>query len=344
MNKKPIHVSLVVFPECDPSIVYGVFDTLWAAGRDFDGLPDAPALFEPRIVSSESGPIKLVTGVSILPQDNVDDLDRTDVVFVPNVMVTKPEHLRALDRKLLAWIKRMHLNGSQVYAACGGSLVLAEAGLLEGQQATTHWTYAPLFRQQFPGTTLHVERLLVQTGDGHSIACAGGASSWQDLALLLVAKHGGIAEAIKMSKLFLYQWHRDGQLPYASMIQNVNHGDAIILQCQEWIAQNYDRADVVASLVKQSGLPKRSFDRRFKAATGYAPLAYIQALRIEEAKQALETGDGTVEEIGRQVGYEDASSFRRLFRRLAGISPHEYRRKLTPPGVVQNAGKSVVQQ
>jgi transcriptional regulator GlxA family with amidase domain len=343
MNKKPIHVSLVVFPECDPSIVYGVFDTLWAAGRDLDGLPDAPALFEPRIVSSENGPIKLVTGVSILPQDNVDDLDRTDVVFVPNVMVTKPEHLRALDRKLLAWIKQMHLNGSQVYAACGGSLVLAEAGLLEGQQATTHWTYAPLFRQQFPGTTLHVERLLVQTGDGHSIACAGGASSWQDLALLLVAKHGGTAEAIKMSKLFLYQWHRDGQLPYASMIQNVNHGDAVILKCQEWIAQNYDRADVVTALVKQSGLPKRSFDRRFKAATGYAPLAYIQALRVEEAKQALETGDGSVEEIGRQVGYEDASSFRRLFRRLAGIGPHEYRRKLTPPGMVRNAGKSVTQ-
>ena len=187
--------------------------------------------------------------------------------------------LRALDRKLLDWIKRMHLSGSQVYAACGGSLVLAEAGLLDGQQATTHWTYAPLFRQQFPRPTLHVERLLVQTGDGHSIVCAGGASSWQDLALLLVAKHGGTAEAIRMSKLFLYQWHRDGQLPYACMIQNVNHGDAIILQAaRQWIAQNYDRPDVVAALVAQSGLPKRTFDRRFKAATGYSPLAYIQAL------------------------------------------------------------------
>ena len=114
MNKKPIHVSVVVFPECDPSIIYGVFDTLWAAGRDFDGPPDAPALFEPRLVSSEDGPIKLITGVSILPQDTVDDLRRTDVVFVPNVMVTKPEHLRALDRKLLGWIRQMHLEGSPV--------------------------------------------------------------------------------------------------------------------------------------------------------------------------------------------------------------------------------------
>jgi transcriptional regulator GlxA family with amidase domain len=93
--------------------------------------------------------------------------------------------------------------------------------------------------------------------------------------------------------------------------------------------------------VKQSGVPKRSFDRRFRAATGYAPLAYIQALRIEEAKQALETSDGTVEAIGRQVGYEDASSFRRLFKRLAGIGPQEYRRKLTPPGIIKSADRTI---
>ena len=122
-------------------------------------------------------------------------------------------------------------------------------------------------------------------GAGHSMVCSGGASSWQDLALLLVAKYGGTEEAIRMSKIFLYQWHRDGQLPYASMIQNVDHGDAAILKCQTWIAQNYERPDIVAELVGQSGLPKRTFDRRFRAATGYSPLAYIQALRVEEAKQ-----------------------------------------------------------
>ena len=125
----------------------------------------------------------------------------------------------------------------------------------------------------------------MQSGPGHSVVCSGGASSWQDLALLLIAKHGGTEEAIRISKLFLYQWHRDGQLPYASMIANVEHGDAVILRCQTWLAQNYERADIVAELVRRSGLPKRTFDRRFKAATGYSPLAYVQALRIEEAKQ-----------------------------------------------------------
>jgi transcriptional regulator GlxA family with amidase domain len=180
-----------------------------------------------------------------------------------------------------------------------------------------------------------MERLLVQTGQGHSIACSGGASSWQDLALLLVARYGGTAEAIRMSKLFLYQWHRDGQLPYASMVQNVKHGDATIARCQQWIAHNYDKADIVAEVVRQSGLPKRTFDRRFKAATGYSPLSYIQALRIEEAKHVLETTDIAVDSVARQVGYEDAASFRRLFRSLAGLNPRDYRRKMQPPQIVR---------
>lgn len=332
--RNQVHVSLVVFPECDPSIVYGVFDTLWAAGRDFSDKEDTP-IFIPRIVSSSRKVLELVTGVSIVPQDGIDDVDRTDVVFVPNVLVKSAACLRGLDRGLLDWIKAMHGQGAALYSACGGSLVLAEAGLLEGEAATTHWSYAALFKEQYPDVTLHADRLIVQSGDGHSIVCSGGASSWQDLALLLVAKFAGTAEAVRLSKLFLYQWHRDGQLPYASMLQNVKHGDAAIESAQQWVAQNYDKADVVGDLVRQCGLPKRTFDRRFRTATGYSPLAYIQALRVEEAKQLLETTGIAVEAIGREVGYEDAASFRRLFKRLAGIGPAEYRRKLQPPKMIR---------
>jgi transcriptional regulator GlxA family with amidase domain len=339
MSKRRTTVSIVVFPECDPSIIYGVFDTLWAAGRMPSTLQEnlGEPLFEPQLVSAEAGPLKLVTGVTVVTQASVADVQATDVVFVPNIIVTAPQNLRALDRRLLKWIVKMHARGSQVYAVCGGSLVLAEAGLLDGAEATTHSAYAPLFREQYPNIALHVERIIVQSGPGHSLVCAGGASSWQDLALLLIAKHAGTKEAIRISKLFLYQWHREGQLPYASMIRNVSHGDAVILRCQEWIAQNYDRADIVAELVRRAGIPKRTFDRRFRAVTGYSPLAYVQALRIEEAKHMLETTATAVDEVGREVGYEDAASFRRLFQRLAGMTPSEYRRKFRPPSIVPAA-------
>jgi transcriptional regulator GlxA family with amidase domain len=336
MNPKRIQVSLVVFPECDPSIIYGVFDTLWFAGIEWvNGTAQGEHLFEPRIVTAEPGAIRLCTGVSVLSQATIDEVGRPDVVFVPNVLVGSASDLRTLDRRLLGWIRRMHTEGAQIYAACGGSLVLAEAGLLEGQEATTHWSYVPLFREQFPNVALHEDRILVQTGLGQTILCCGGASSWQDLALLLVARYGGTDEALRVSKFFLYQWHRDGQLPFASMIANSAHGDAAIERCQTWLAQNYERAEIVAELVRRSGLPKRTFDRRFRAATGYSPLAYVQALRIEEAKHLLETGSQPVEEIAQEVGYADLASFRRLFRRIAGMSPGDYRRKLQLPDFVR---------
>ena len=264
----------------------------------------------------------------------------TDVVFVPNVMIGASKGPDKLDRRLIDWIRRMHEGGAHLYGACGGSLVIAQTGLLDGCEATTHWAYAPLFRSHFPNVTLHVDRILVQSGPGHSLVCSGGASSWQDLALLLVSKRGGTEEAIRMSKLFLYQWHREGQLPYASLIENVDHGDAVVVKCQQWIAQNYERADIVTELVRQSGLPKRTFDRRFRAATGYSPLAYVQALRIEEAKQMLETGTDAVEQVGREVGYEDAASFRRLFKRITGMGPSDYRRKFRPPSFVPGKAAS----
>lgn len=332
-GRPPIEVSIVVFPECDPCIVYGIYDTLYSSGifiNKMKGLPLSP-LFRPRLVAAGTEPIELFTGVTIMPQDTIADVERTDIVFVPNVMVYTQECIRGLDRQLIGWIRDMHAGGAQLCAACGGSIVLAEAGLLDGYASTTHWSYVQLFREAFPNVDVQDNRILVQSGPGHSLVCSGGSSSWQDLCLYLIARHGGIAEALRISKLFLYQWHRDGQQPYASMIANVGHGDGAILQCQSWLPDNYDRPDVVRELVRLSGLPKRSFDRRFKAATGYAPLAYIQWMRIEEAKQLLETQADPVEEIARQVGYEDAGSFRRLFRRHVGMTPGEYRRKFRVP-------------
>jgi len=339
MPKKPVHVSLVVFPECDPSMIYGVYDVLWFSGRYGKG-PDQPH-FEPRIVGATHDPIKLATGVSILPQDSIDDVTATDIVYVANIVVNAAEDLRALDRRLIEWIKRMHANGALLYASCGGPLVLAEAGLLKDAQATTHWMHVPLFEREFPDVQLHMDRVVVQSGAGHKVVCSGGASSWQDLCLMLIAKYAGTEEALRLSKFFLFQWHRDGQLPFASMNQNINHGDAAILKCQEWIANHYERADAVTEMAAQSGLPKRTFDRRFKAATGYAPLGYIQALRIEEAKQLLETTDTPAEQIGREVGYEDAASFRRLFKRTSGMSPGDYRKNFQLPAFV---GKSLKQR
>lgn len=329
----PVDVSIVVFPECDPCIIYGVYDTLWAAGtfwNAMEGQPHKP-LFRPRLVAATADPIQLYTDVTIVPHHSIDEVERTDVVFVPNVMLYTAECIRKLDRRLIDWIREMHASGAQLFASCGGSIVLAEAGLLDGQSATTHWSYVPLFRNQFPKVDLQEKRILVHSGAGHSLVSSGGSSSWQDLCLYMIARHGGIAEALRVSKIFLYQWHRDGQQPFASMVANVGHGDAAIRRCQGWLSEHYDHPDAIGELVRLSGLPKRTFDRRFRSATGYSPLGYIQSLRVEEAKQLLETSSDPIERIAQLVGYEDTASFRRLFRRLVGMAPGDYRRKFQVP-------------
>ncbi len=335
-GRPPVEVSILVFAECDPSIIYGVYDTLYASGtilNRMEGRPSEP-LFRPRLVAASNEPIELITGVTIMPQASIGEVERTDIVFVPNVLVYSAECIRSLDRRLISWIRDMHAEGAHLFASCGGPIVLAEAGLLDGHAATTHWSYVRLFRQEFPKVEVQENRILVQTGPGHSMVCSGGASSWQDLCLYLIARHGGIAEALRVSKLFLYQWHRDGQQPYASMLANVGHGDAAILKCQSWLGDHYNRADAIREMVRVSGLPKRTFDRRFRAGTGYAPLAYVQSLRIEEAKQLLETQSDPIEDVSRQVGYEDVGSFRRLFRRHVGMTPGDYRRKFQVPATM----------
>lgn len=337
---KPLHVSLVVFKETDPSVLFGVYDTLWSAGHvwhSLSGVPGGEALFTPRLVAAKNGPMELITGVVVHAHDSIDTVTQTDIVILPNVIASDATALRALDRGVLDWIRRMYECGAEIYSACGGSLALAEAGLLDGWETTTHWGYANLLKREYPLVKVRSDRVLVQTGPGQRIVCSGGASSWQDMSLYIIAKHAGPEEAVRISKVFLYQWHREGQLPYANLLNNVSHDDPVIQALQVWLAENYRQQNVVAELIRRSGLPARSFARRFNAATGYTPLAYVQALRIEEAKQMLERSDMAVEDIGVEVGYQDSVSFRRLFKRLAGVTPTEYRRRFEVPAIAASS-------
>jgi transcriptional regulator GlxA family with amidase domain len=334
VDRNPLQVVVPVFGACDASIIYGIFDTLWAAGRLWSqlhgGAPGAPC-FEPRLVGATAGQIELVNGVTIVLHAGIEDTGDPDIVFVPNVLVDGTDALASLEPTLLGWIREKYERGAQVYAACGGSLVLAAAGLLDDLDTTTHWAYERLLRTAFPRVRVHADRLLVPTGPGHRIVCCGGASSWQDLCLLLIARHVGPDEAIRVAKIFLYQWHQEGQSAYASLLCGVRNDDRVIDRLQHWIADNYHRRDVVCELTTLSKLPKRTLDRRFRRATGYAPLAYVQAMRIEEAKQMLETSDASIEAIAVEVGYEDVPHFRRLFRRLTGMRPSDYRKKFRIP-------------
>jgi transcriptional regulator GlxA family with amidase domain len=132
---------------------------------------------------------------------------------------------------------------------------------------------------------------------------------------------------MQVARINLIDWHQIGQQPFARLARTRQVEDAIVARCQNWIAENYQLPNPVSAMVRLSGLAERTFKRRFQAATGMAPLEYVHALRLEESKHMLETGEEPIEAIANEVGYEDAGYFSRLFRRKVNLTPAQYRKR-----------------
>lgn len=326
----PVKIAILVFPETTGSVVYGLYDLLLSAGRDWgmivDGTP-GPALIEPLLVSRDGHPVVVCNGVRIDAHSSLADCPPVMIACVPEVNVAPDEPLVALLVAEIGWLKDRYQAGTTLAAACSGAMLFAEAGLLDGCEATTHWAWCDVLQRRFPQVRVHARRALVATGEGQRLVMAGGGSSWLDLALYLIARVAGVEAAMQVARINLIDWHRIGQQPFARLARTRQVEDAVIARCQVWIAEHYRQANPVRALVQLSGLAERTFKRRFQLATGMAPLEYVHTLRIEEAKQMLETGPAPIEAVAHEVGYEDPAFFARLFRRRVGLTPAQYRRR-----------------
>lgn len=182
----------------------------------------------------------------------------------------------------------------------------------------------------YPKVHFCPEPNLVFADPAGRIVTAGGTTSWHDLAIHIISRHGSSGEALRIAKVYLLKWHGEGQLPYASLVSSAPHADSVVRSCEQWLKENYKQTNAITQVVEQANIPERTLKRRFKAATGATLIEYIQNLRIEEAKALLEAGQMTVDDISIAVSYEDASFFRRLFKRLTGLTPSQYRRLFKP--------------
>jgi transcriptional regulator GlxA family with amidase domain len=332
-DKKTIHVSLVAIPDVMLSTLSSIYDVLKCfplLGTFGDAVPeDNP--FTVEIVGPTSEHTDTASGLPVSPHRTVGEIDETDIVIIPSMMVAGGEWKSGRYPEVVNWLSDMHAGGAMLCSACSGVLLLAETGLLDGREATIHWAYGKTFRRNFPGVRLRLEKVLVSAGERRQFVMSGASASWHDLVLYLVARYVGPGAAQAVAKFMLLQWHADGQAPYVVFEVPTDHGDAAILEAQKWLEDNFTVASPVDEVVRRSGLAERSFKRRFTKATGYAPIVYVQHLRIEEAKRRLERTDTSVEEISWNVGYEDPAFFRRLFKRITRITPGVYRRKFRFP-------------
>ena len=323
-----LKVAIVGVPEVTASTLYGLFDLFSSPGRDFQFITTGepgPQRMNPMIVGRTRDGFVAANGVTITPRHDFDDCPQPDIVCIPDFFVNPGDSVAGLYEPEAKWLKLVHARGAILASACSGAVLLGEAGLLANCDATIHWGYVKTLTNNYPNVNVKLQQSLVLSGEAQRIVMAGGGSSWQDLALYLIARHVGLKEAIEVAKVYMLQWHDLGQKPFASLMSFRQTNDALINRCQAWVAENYATPSPVAAMIEVSQLPERSFMRRFREATGLTPLDYVQALRLEEAKQMLETGDQAVEAIANEVGYEDASFFGRLFRRKVGLTPAQYR-------------------
>lgn len=288
--------------------------------------------FTVRTAALGGRPIEVADQFSICAAHRLEDIQKTDLVLVPAAGLDLHALMGGCDldtaiaanQGVLPWLKEQAMRGTHIAGVCSGVALLAEAGLLNGRRATTHWALADQFRQRFPAVLWDTEYLITES-DG--IYCGGGINAAADLSLFLVQKFFGHETAAQCAKAMLLEMPRTWQIAFAHLDVVRDHGDGAVTRAQDWIHRHYHTEIRFDDLALRMGMSPRNFIRRFKSATGRSPLDYLQALRVASAKRLLESGKGTVQEISSIVGYDDAIFFRSLFRRHVGLSPSQYRQR-----------------
>lgn len=274
---------------------------------------------------------KQSTGIfSISPDCLMNEVEKTDIIIIPAIH-DDAETTKRNNQEFIPWIVHQYKNGSEVVSLCVAAFFLAETGLLDGKQCATHWMHANNFRQLYPNINLVDEKIMTEE-DG--IYTSGGAYAFLNLLLYLIEKNAGRDVAVHISKAFSIDIDRDSQSPFIIFEGQKDHGDKKIKSAQEYIEQTYEEMIRVDDLADKLALSRRTLERRFKKATTNTVTEYVQRVKIEAAKKALETSRKNVTEVMYEVGYSDTKSFRNLFRKITGLSPVEYRNKYNRESVI----------
>ena len=287
----------------------------------FDVLDRIEGRFGVELVGIDAAPI-YGGPATLTPQRTIRTRKRFDLVIVPTLGFEVAAALQA-NAAFAGWIRRQSRGGATVASWCSGAFLVAAAGLLDGKKATTHWALADDFRGRFPEVDLEIGKLLVDEGD---VVTAGGATSVYLLIVKLIERYAGDARSIRAARECLTDLHRPDQRAYDDGRRYARHSDPTVAHAQRYIAANLRAALSLETLAREVGTSPKTLSRRFKAAIGIAPITFVQLARVEAARRALVSTSRGVEQITLEVGYADARTFRRLFKRLTGLSPRAYRR------------------
>jgi len=326
------HVIIAGFNGALATTITGVIDILSLTGVSWQRIMhEVPApQFKVWVASSDGLSIHCINGLEISAHISFDqvmqDQDLRDNLFaiiVPTIG-SSIEHTLARNPSMIGFLRWGYRQQLVIAGNCTGNFFLAEAGLLDGKRATTHWGYKTLFEMRYPDIELRADQLI--TVDGH-VYCAGGGLAWFDLAIYIIEKEFGYDWALQTAKAFVIDYRRESQLSYGLSRLSQRHTDELISKIQCYFEDHYHQPQALESISGKFNVSKRTLIRRFKAALNMTPYAYLQQVRIEVSQKLLAETQLTPEQVVQKVGYEDMSSFRRLFKQPAGLTLAEYRHR-----------------
>ena len=322
-----IKIVVVAFNGALASAITGIFDIFAMAGASWNRIQnkDVQRLFEVRIATDDGESIQCINGIRLQADCSFDQIDQADILIVPTIGASILDVLSS-NAKLIQFLKKQYEKQCLIAGNCTGNFFLAEAGLLDHKQATTHWGFQHIFRERYPQVKLNVDQLITYD---LQIYCAGGGLAWFDLGMHLIERFYGFEIAIQTAKSFVIDYRRDSQLSYSLMKIGQPHHDELVQKVQDWLEQNFAKEIVLDDLAELFNVTKRTLIRRFNSALDVPPNQYLQAIRIEVARKRLEETDHALNLIMQDVGYSDPSSFRCLFHKKTGLTPLEYRRRFS---------------
>jgi transcriptional regulator GlxA family with amidase domain len=316
------HVSILVLETSIPACLVDP-RYMFTAINNFLKIANLQPAFSVKLVGLTEE-VKLHDGlISIHTDALLKDVKKTDLIIIPALSGPIQAALKK-NTDFIPWIVDQYKQGAEVASLCIGSFLLASTGLLKDKSCSTHWLFANEFRTMFPDVILTDDKIITEQ---NGIYSSGGATSYWNLLLYLVEKYTNREMAIMASKFFLLEMDRGSQSQFMMFKGQKEHDDLPILKAQEFIENNFAAKITVDELADTFGIGRRTFERRFKKATTNTVVEYIQRVKIEAAKKQLEAGRKNVNEVMYDVGYTDVKAFRDVFKKVAGMSPVDYRNK-----------------
>lgn len=304
----------ITIPLVDGMTLFEIGMPLEALGYVWD--PDHGPLYEVTLCGDMRG-VRTYTGARLAPQLPLSALAEGDTVLVPAVPPERP-----VGSRLVRELRRASDRGARMVALCTGTFALAEAGLLDGRRATTHWRHAALLQRMYPEVEVDARAIYVED---NGIFTSAGSAAGLDLCLHLIRRDHGERAANNTARYLVVAAHRDGDQAQYVRAEPLEDRAAWLDNLRAWLRENLHRPLTLTELGRAANLSPRTLARRFEQDVGTTPMRWVAAERIAAAKKLLEATDLTVDRISSEVGFGSPVTFRTAFTQEVGISPKRYR-------------------